>query len=77
MPRNVRNFWVDLDVDGRSRVGTGPQRHDGGIDLHLYVRDRGAVIDSFRIAGRSISGKLYLTVFGPDGREVAEHVTER
>jgi hypothetical protein len=77
MPRNVRNFWCDLDVDGRSRIGTGPQGRDGGIDAHFYIRDHGSVTESFRVEGRAFGGKIYLTVIGPDGRQIGTHETER
>jgi hypothetical protein len=78
MPRNVRNWWVELDVDGVRKANTGPVGRDGTIDVFLYARDHGAAINSFHIAGRVLNdGRLHLTVDGPDGREVAEHVTER
>ena len=44
MPRNVRNFWVELDVDGRrSRVETGPVRKDGGFSLTIRARERSSI----------------------------------
>lgn len=50
MPRNVRNFWVDLSVDGRANdIGTGPRSKDGGMDLDLYIRDKGHVVKALMI----------------------------
>jgi len=44
MPRNVRNFWIELDVDGRkSRVETGPIRKDGGFSLTIRARERASI----------------------------------
>ena len=44
MPRNVRNFWIELDVDGRkSRIETGPVRKDGGFSLTIRNREQGRI----------------------------------
>lgn len=42
--RNVRNFWLVLLVDGRaSSVRAGPRSSDGGFELRITFRERGAV----------------------------------
>jgi hypothetical protein len=47
MPRNVRNFWIELDVDGRKeRVETGPVRADGGFQMTIRIRDEGSISDT-------------------------------
>jgi len=52
MPRNVRNFWIDLDVDGRdSRVGTGPRGKSGGFFANIYIRNQGRVERAFCVSG--------------------------
>lgn len=52
MPRNVRNFWIEVNVDGRkSRIATGPIRKDGGFQIVIKQRDRGGVVDSFEVTG--------------------------
>lgn len=52
MPRNVRNFWLDLFVDGRKNsVKTGPRQKDGGFLLTIYQRDRGCVSKGITISG--------------------------
>jgi hypothetical protein len=65
MPRNVRNFWVTMDVDGRKEaVATGPRRADGGIDITIKMRDGGGVVDVCEIVGRvDDKGALTLTIF--------------
>lgn len=50
MPRNVRNFWVEVTVDGRKhKVATGPRHKDGGMTIDLKQRHKGRVIDVLRI----------------------------
>ena len=54
MPRNVRNFWLELDIDGRkSRVATGPVGRDGGFNMTILVRDQGDIKRAARITGRA------------------------
>lgn len=64
MPRCVRNFWLDLSVDGKKTdVGTGPRSRDGGFDLTIKQRDDGCVSDAVDIIGRAMSdGRLVLTI---------------
>lgn len=43
MPRCVRPFWVDLSVDGRNDIGTGPRDNAGGtMQLTLFTRAKTA-----------------------------------
>lgn len=53
MPRNVRNFWLDLHVDGKKHpVRTGSVTADGGFDLEILIRREGSISDeSVRIRG--------------------------
>lgn len=63
MPRNVRNFWVELGVSGRmTTVETGPQARDGGIDIIIYQRNKGDIMTAAQITGRARDGHLVLTV---------------
>lgn len=42
--RNVRNFWITLNVDGRkSTIKTGPHRKDGGFCIVIQMREKGTV----------------------------------
>lgn len=44
MPRCVRNFWIDLHVDGRTApIRTGPAKKDGGFQLRVRIRENGDV----------------------------------
>ena len=68
MPRNVRNFWIEADVDGKKQsVATGPRRKDGGFDMTILMRDDGEV-----------SRQKYLTILGRVNQTTGElklHVT--
>lgn len=64
MPRNVRNFWLDVNIDGQAtRLSGGPQAKDGGFDLTIKMRDNGGIIEAVDILGRAnADGRLTLTV---------------
>jgi hypothetical protein len=65
MPRNVRNFWIALQVDGKQKdIGTGPRKGDGGFTQRIFWRKEGVPNVALRLVGR-ISGekKLRLAVF--------------
>jgi len=66
MPRNVRNFWVNLEVDGRrTEIATGPRRRDGGFTLTVYQRDDGGIMRPLYVHGHAHDdGRLVLTVRG-------------
>ena len=66
MPRNVRNFWIELIVDGKkTRIATGPVRKDGGFDLTVKMRNDGEIISALSVIGRADEGKLYLRAEDP------------
>lgn len=69
MPRNVRNFWLELNVDGsKSSVETGPRSADGGFQLTILQRDNGSIVRGMTISGRATDdGKLILEATSPDG----------
>jgi hypothetical protein len=69
MPRNVRNFWVSLAIDGRKEeVATGPRRGDGGIEILVEIREEGYISKKrLRIDGSCVDGQLTLDVRGMDG----------
>ena len=79
MPRNVRNSWVDLVVDGReATIGTGPRSKDGRMTAQFYVRDDGCVERSVRVSTHvDHDGSLRLSVFDPDGNCIFDHRTQR
>ena len=44
MPRNVRNFWISADVDGRNgRVTFGPRSKKGGFSLNIKMRNEDSI----------------------------------
>jgi hypothetical protein len=74
MPRNVRNFWITLDVDGKKeRVATGPRSSGGGFELQILMRERGEISIAGRlsITGRVREGQLFLNAVHPfTGKEL-------
>ena len=43
-PRNVRNFWLEVEVDGRKkRIACGPVNKQGGMRIVLRQRNKGKV----------------------------------
>ena len=63
MPRNVRNFWIEAEVDGRKTpIAFGPQGKDGGFELTVYIRNKGEVEVVLGITGWVLEdGKLCLS----------------
>ena len=52
MPRNLRDFWVTLAVDGYSKlVSRGPKRRGGGFDIDINVASHGEPRRLMRISG--------------------------
>lgn len=65
MPRNVRNFWIELDVDGRKTlIACGPVARDGGFRLRVFMRDKGSIVRAMDVEGSAPDdgdGELILT----------------
>jgi hypothetical protein len=64
MPRNVRNFWIECDIDGRKeRLAGGPVSKDGGFHLVVWQRDDGQPWKALRIIGfAGVDGSLRLEI---------------
>lgn len=63
MPRNVRNFWIEIDVDGRKeRIAAGPVNKDGGFALNIKQRKNGEIINAVTITGQIFSDGTIVTV---------------
>src|SRR5436190_8165421 len=79
MPRNVGNFWIDAEIDGRStRLEGGPQSADGGMDVTLKIREGGTVSRCLSIrCYASPRGQLTALVIAPDGGTIACIETDR
>lgn len=78
MPRNVRNFWIELDVDGKTRVETGPLAKDSGFHLVILMRENGGIIRAMEIDGRQLSdGSLVLSAVNAATGDVISVNTKR
>jgi hypothetical protein len=78
MPANVRNFWVSGGADGNNPVGFGPKSAGGGITVRFQQRDKGSVTNALTVDGYAeANGTITLSVFGPDGSRIFQHVTAR
>lgn len=78
MPRNVRNFWIEVEIDGqKSKFAGGPQSKDGGFSLTVRQRHEGNIRRSVHIAGwfedSAEGNKLVLkTTVNPDDKLLRE-----
>lgn len=78
MPRNVRNWWLDLTVDGRANpIQTGPRAADGGFALQLWQRSAGQIVPSLHIEGRTREGIIMLRVRDARDGLIYEYPTGR
>ena len=64
MPRNVRNFWIDCEIDGRtSTLSGGPRSKDGGFHMTIKMRNDGSIEKPLTISGYALKdGSLWLNV---------------
>ena len=64
MPRNVRNFWVEVEVDGyKNPITFGPREKDGGFEMVIKQRKEGKVAIGAYIRGYvTKEGKIVLTI---------------
>ena len=79
MPRNVRNFWIVAEVDGKKEtVETGPKAKDGGIYITIKQRDNGDIHKPLRVIGTAKDdGALVIDVLDHDGTVVYTTTTRR
>lgn len=65
MPRNVRNWWIDARIDGRtSKLEGGPSSKEGGFTLNIKQRDDGVIVQPLRVEGLArTDGSLLLRVY--------------
>lgn len=71
MPRNVRNFWIELDVDGsKTAIGSGPRGKDGGFQLTIRQRDNGSIVKALDVRGFvDTNGNLRLNAATPNATD--------
>lgn len=84
MPRNVRNFWIELDVDGRKhRIATGPRSRAGGFTMRVLMRENGEISEKeFHLEGfptEDENGTPYVRMVGTvvEGRGSGYVVVDR
>lgn len=67
MPRNVRNFWLELTVDGKKTdIATGPVSKDGGFFLTVKQRSESGIIRAMTVQGFCQDGRITLTAQTPN-----------
>lgn len=72
MPRNVRNFWLDGRIDGRTAVlSGGPGARSGGMRLVIYGRNKGSVEQAAVVDCEAMGDTLRVRI---DGKQVWEGV---
>lgn len=68
--RNVRNFWLDAEIDGHlNHLSGGPREKTGGLAVELCVRHNGepvpaATVTCFHRDGRN---HVAVAIYRPDG----------
>ena len=79
MPRNVRNFWITLDVDGsKKQIASGPRSANGGFDLTLLLREHGEISDKkLYIIGRANDDTIQITVYDETGTDLINKTLSR
>lgn len=66
-PRNVRNFWIEAEIDGPrgvQKISGGPAAVTGAFKLTVYQRDEGRILSVLTMEGFSQENgdELILTV---------------
>lgn len=79
MIKNVRNWWVELDVDGRAtRTATGPRKPNGGFDVTVFQRDGEDPVVALTVSGIARQdGTLTLKVQDKGGKVIHTFKTDR
>lgn len=59
----LRNFWAEVEVDGReTAMAGGPRSKDGGLMIRLYQRNDGEKINPVTVNCWAKDGRLYTAV---------------
>lgn len=69
MPRNTRNFWITVDVDGRATpIETGPRAADGGFSVSVLLREEGSISPiAVRLTGNALYDGTLVVEASVDG----------
>lgn len=76
---NVRNFWVDGNIDGRTTpMYGGPIKKDGGFSLKIFQRSEKNITTALYVRGYADEdGTLTLIVEDGNGNLVYKNSTVR
>ena len=78
MPRNLRNFWVTAEVDGRKTpVKFGPRAKDGGFRMTIYMRAEGDSTRAVIIEGKALEDDKILLIVDPTGGQPVRITSRR
>ena len=70
-PRMVRNFWIEIDIDGRkTKIAAGPRGPRGGFTMRIFQRDHGKVRTTCVVDGSEDNDTLALIVRSGDDVKV-------
>ena len=59
----MRNFWIEVKIDGRKTLlKGGPKSKTGGFELTLYQCDRGKSVKSLSLTGKEHEGQLVTSI---------------
>lgn len=74
----VRNFYLEAEIDGRKTgLHGGPQGKKGGMQIHLYQRDKGQIKEVASIWCYEKDGTLRSEIFHNDTSLWIKTDTER
>lgn len=78
-PRTVRNYWIEVEIDGyKNTIKGGTRNKDGGLEVTLYQRDGGNISTAVTISSYvNKYGVLVTEVKDNDGNVVFSYTTER
>ena len=78
MTRNVRNFWVCADIDGReSLLESGPRPKNGGMTVSISQRNDGGIITDLVHVRCTAHGEELITEVFIAGKHVGTFKTTR
>lgn len=77
--KNVRNFWVDCDIDGReSTLSGGPRCKTDGMTVAIKQRNNGEVETVLTVSCFvNTDGDLETYVTDAQGNEITKVITKR
>lgn len=72
-PRIVRNFWLELEVDGKKeKIATGPKSSGGGFTLKILMRENGKISEKYMLVTGGFSEKDVIFVQAYTVNEVGD-----